>query len=719
MPVVSFNDISGGIRRPPTRLFPPNGVKYAKNVLASVEDNIFQTSSPVEGLYVKSGANDPTFIEGINSYFDGVEVLFLIYQLDTNVYYFAYYDGSLTDVNSLGSEQESFKILSVGDGTIIHPFVENPLFTVSAARKIYKKLKYTRNNVEYEETNLFEIPSAPTLSDPTIDIDAIASTDMTDDVPVILAGNATGYYSVMNGYQINGYESICSKDADTDQDSVVENVCIRVEIEINPTALTEIVSGIDIYLVHTLEFPLHGSDDISDEYNWMFVDSIPMDRDEEIVGSTSCSVSGNVITCSTKTWATNQWKGFVAEIGGNYHLIESSAASTLTVKGSPSGVSVKIHSRWIEHGGEYYIAKYITADEGESLVDRCGVSNLKIKSSYDYCPVAKHIEYFKGFVWMADFVDRDGNRYRTRLISNVMNSEGQSCYSVFDTDIYIEFKSDILGMKSFDDYLLVATGDGIYIMRFVPSQQLISYNWTTKKVSNVKIPNSKYISGVSNLAFLFDNYHLYSCDGYDVKLLTNDEVDLIIRDYTSATEVASNSYSILYCEGNSNLYMCLDEVLAFKGGVIEHKGLNTDTDIGNLFGIYDGNPVYFFDNYINVIRIVSDNKATSFDVEFHRTDLGTKEDKYFVVSSIRAYKGVTGDAYIEVYLDDVLMKTITMDHYISYDQCFDIVLPKSNGRRFSNIYFKMHGSTWDSDGIDFRLKTLDVEIDPVRKTLIP
>ena len=713
MPVYSIEKVDG-MRRAPQRVFPPNGLKYAKNILTSVEDNIFQVSSPIASLYAIPDPEDAVIEHAIKNYFEGTEKIFLIYSSASNLY-FAYYDGSKTVVEDLYNALYTaydWRLLAVGSSIIVHPFYT--VSEVNLGRKYYKSLKYTRNNVEYDETDLFGIQSIPTSTDPLLTMDVISKSDMTDDIPIVLGGSASGYLSTMVGYQLNGYESICSKNACRDYDDAAENVCIRIDLEVNPSKLSKITSGIDIYLVQTPGFPLHGSD----EYDWMYVDNIPMDRDEEMVGATSCSVALRVITCSSKTWAVNQWKGFVAEIGGNYHLIESSTADTLTVKGSPSGVSVKIHSRWIEHGGEYYISKYITADEGDSLIDRCGVSNLKIESDYDYCPVANYIEYFKGFVWMADYVDRDNERRRNRLITNIINSEGLSCYSVYDTDIYIEFKSDILGLKAYDDYMFVLTGDGIYTVRFTPGQDISSYTWTAKKISDLKIPTREYSTGYGNISFLFDNYRLFTSDGYDVKLITNDEINLILNEYTTSTNRDLNAYSILYCEQDSLIYLCLEEVLTFKGGVIEREAYIDDVDIGNLFGTYKGNPVYYFNNLMKTVKLLDGNYAGDFDVEFHNTDLNTKEDKYFIQAVAKILKGTAGTVYIKLYLDDTLMKTITLNSSTAYDQSFDIRLPKSNTRRFSKMYFKMDGSTWGPEGIQFELKALDIEIEPIRRTVL-
>ena len=702
------------MRRTPQRVFPPNGLKYAKNILTSVENNIFQTSFPIESIFAISDPEDAVIEKAISNYFEGTERIFFIYSESSNLH-FVYFDGAMTIIRDLYNASYStydWNLLAVGSSVIVHPFYTTS--EVNLGRKYYKSLKYTRVNVEYDIERAFDIPLIPTSTNPLLDVNIIAKTDMTDDIPVVLAGSLSGYHSCMVGYQMNGYESICSKNASFANDSSAEDICIRVEIELDPAGLSELISGIDIYLNQSESYPLGGSERL----DWMFVDSIPMDRDEEMVGGTSCTVSGRIITCSTKTWATNQWQGFVAEIGGNYHLIESSAASTLTVKGSPSGVDVKIHSRWIEHGGEYYIAKYITAEEGESLIDRCGVSNIAIESNYDYCPVANYVEYFKGFVWMADYVDRDNNRRRNRLILNIINSEGQSCYSVYNTEVYIEFKSDILGLKAFDDYMFVLTGDGIYTVRFTPSQDISSYAWTAKKISNLTIPAKEYATGYGNVSFLFDNYRLYTSDGYDVKLITNDEISLIIDDYTNSTSIDSNSYSILYSEKDAVIYLCLDEVIAFKNGIVEREAYIDDTDIGNLIGIYNGNPVYFFGNLIKSILLSGNFYAGDFDIEFPNTDLNTKEDKYFIEAVARIYKGTSGTAYIKLYLDDTLMKTITLLNGTSYDKRFDIRLPKSNTRRFSKMYFKMNGSTWGPEGIHFELKTLDIEVEPIRRTVL-
>ncbi len=59
-----------------------------------------------------------------------------------------------------------------------------------------------------------------------------------------------------------------------------------------------------------------------------------------------------------------------------------------------------------------------------------------------------------------------------------------------------------------------------------------------------------------------------------------------------------------------------------------------------------------------------------------------------------------------------------MDEWQSYSQYFDILLPKSNSRRFSDIYFKIHGSTSSPSGINFRLSVLDIEYDLVRRTVL-
>ena len=714
MPIFEIKQIDG-MRRTPSRVFPPNGVQYAKNVITSVEDSIFQTASPLQTLFLYTDIATAEFYTGIINHFEGTETIFLIIQLTTGEFHFAYYNGSLTDLGSINTEADVITLLNVGDSIFAHPFGDTFLLLPTQGRDIYKKWKYTRNNIEVENTQLWTLPQVPAKTDMITTVDVFDSTSMTDDIPVVLTGKSTGRYYIMPGYQMNGYESIAFENVNTISDTALVLACIRVSLTIM-TSTSKLVNAIDIYVGEETGFPVNPSQMIE---NWVYADSIPFDRDEIVVDSVACTVLLKDITCGTKTWIVDQWKDFVAKIGGSYYRIDSNTATVLTVAtGTPAGSTVEIYSRWIQEGTSLKIAKYITSTEGETLFDRCGVSNLIVKSIYDYCPVAQFIEYFKGFVWMADYVDHDDVRHRNRLISNVVNSEGQSCYNVYNTTIYIEFGSNILGLIRFYDYMLVLTGDGLYTVRFTPSQSISAYSWSVKKISDVKIASKNYVSGTGNIAYLFDNFRLYMCDGYELKLLTNDEISLILDDYTNSTSRSANAYSIFYCEEDANIYLSLDSVVLFRGGVIEVDPINPDPAIGTFIGVYKGEPVYFSEDYIRVIRLYSNKFATSFDVKFHNTDLNTKEDKYFVQAFVRVVKGTIGNVFIETYLDDILRDTVQLDHNTTYDKMLDIRIPKSNTSRFSQFYMRVYGTTSDNDGIDFNLEALDIEIDPIKRTVL-
>ncbi len=701
---IQIAEITGGIRRTATRVFPPNGLKKAENIIASINDSIFETAPPINDLLDIISGN---IIQDAIVHFIDEERIFYVY-IETgsgNFIVKGFGDTPIT-LGNIGIVTGA-KLSTFNGELLVHSFLTAG--GINSARHLYKEIIYTRVGEETIETGFFEVPA---LVDPALDeLDAFTTGS---ELPVLLAGSTTGFFSVFLGYQINGFESIIAEVPGRRLVAAVENIALKIDVSV-PTSTTPLVSSIDIYLANSL-----GLNPDNKNLDYMFVDTISMDYDEVMleVNSVDFGYASDVITMSIPgdwAWEENQWKGFMVGTATSSVVfrIVSNTKNTITIFEGPGSLGTfTISSQWYLLNGKWRITYFIGADEGEALIDRTGYGLGTIR----YLPYANFIENFKGFIWLADFLDDDDKRQRSRLINNVINFDGQSCYNVFNTNIFSEFQSPILGMKAFDDYMLIICNDGVYALRFQPAQSAGAYSWAIKKISTIKISSYKYITGDGNNSFLFDGKILYACDGHVVKPLIDTEQQVIIEDQTTPASILTNDYSLAYNPRSSDLYLIADNVIRFKGGLFFHTLESVTTS--QFVGIYKKNPVFFTPNIFREIKDVTTNLfATTFDFEMHQTDMGSKEDKYFVHALLNIFKGSIGEVVIKLFLNDTLITTVTLPNETIYDEYLNFVIPKDQSRRFKDMYFKIQ-CTSGFASVEFRLKTMDIEVDPVRHTMI-
>ena len=701
-------EISGGIRRAPSRVFPPNGLKKAENIIASINDSIFETAPPIDDLVNIGGGN--VIKDAIVHYFDEERIFYVYIESGSGNFIIKAYGDTPITLGSVGIPDDA-KLETFNGEVLVHKFVIAG--GSGSARSIYKEWTYTRIGVETTETDLFDLPS---IIDPDVLFaNAYANADY-DDIPVVLGGSPTKTYNLISGYQLNGFESVVAEEPDrftigNAANPVGENIGVLFRPRV-PTTASKLVSAVDIYLGET-----NDQNEPLKSIPFKFVDSIPMDQELLVLKETACVITSGTpsfITVAGKTWANGQWNHFQAKINGSFYTITNSAPDVLQVAENVSGTSFELYSRWWDDGFGYWrISHYLSSDDGEFLIDRTGYA----LGTSRYCPYANHIEIFKGFVWLADYIDSNGVRRDSRLINNVVNFDGLSTVNIYNDNVYNEFKSPIIGMKAFDDFMIIITNDGIYAMKFVPSKVIGSWAWTIKKISSILIPSYKYITGDGNSVFLFDGELLYSSDGHNVIPVIDTEQQIIVAEQTTVSGINNNDYSLGWNPKNSNLYMIANNVIRFKGGLFIHT---LPSALSSQFvGVWKGNPIFFQNEIFKEIKDVSDEEfVTTFDFEMHQTDLGMKEDKYHIHTLLHLYKGTNGVVGIIAYLNGTLQASYVLDNGTSYDEYLDFVVPKSKSRRFTDIYFRIL-CTSSTGQVEFRLKTLDFEVDPVRRTMIP
>ena len=83
-----------------------------------------------------------------------------------------------------------------------------------------------------------------------------------------------------------------------------------------------------------------------------------------------------------------------------------------------------IRWRWVLYSGYYHLKVNLPTDSGERLIQRTGVHSSIIEEASHYCPPAKFIESFKGFIWIAYYSDSENIIHKDRLVRSIVNSDG-------------------------------------------------------------------------------------------------------------------------------------------------------------------------------------------------------------------------------------------------------------------------------------------------------
>lgn len=727
MPTINISDISGGIRKLPARLAPANSVKSAKNVIPNIDRWAFISASVLEQSFVANNSYnvfDASYI-GIN----GVQKLFYAQLNSSN--YAEVRDksggdaliGTVTDIDT--SSERPLMLEESRGGVVVH----NNKTDTLAVRYLYNYLKINQFYSEAEGVAFRQVPDIgstdlafPIIASvsPALVISILNFASTVDDVPYLVSVNGGTKYRAKVGLRFDGHQSIAWEAVDfssTETGGSVTEAGIAVTITCSESKMTgERETGVDVYLTEGYR--------AEDQQNWFYVGYVPFDSNVQLTDSLSGTISGNVVTVSGKSWGTNQWAYCMMYDSGtnDYYPILSSTADTITLRsghGLTGSLTIKMYSRWWEDesvSGKWYYTHYLTRSEGESIYARTGLDIRKIANSYDYCPPAYHMAYFKGRMWLGDYKEYGNTRRRNRLIWSVVNSDGLVCEDVYNVEEYIELPGSIRALKPSEDYMYVFTDVGIYSIRFSPATEL-GITWIVKKISNMVLPHRKLAVTSQRAAYFFNYQHLYAIEHDFVKLLTNEELSDVFEDYITAANKNSDKYAIHFDESSEAIYLFLDSVLRVKGGIFEHE----DAPISNANYVVprnrDEENSSVFLNYTNYkIKDITESTSVIFSVEAFDNDFGTKEDKYFNKGSALVYKSIDTNVYIEIYLDNSLfIQHILVDNTPYVNEYIDLVPPKSKSRRFTRLRWKIYANAADSF---FKLGTLDLDIDGVPRTLI-
>ena len=742
MPIISLNDVSGGIRKLGQRTFPQNAVKDALNIIPNIDNSIFVTQDNIS-LKFSCSLNLP-IVSAIVVDIDGKDTIFFA-QLDesTNTIYIRKFDGAETAIESytVGDNKNPLNLIRLASGFISHNSLGT---TVANIRRLYVDGDYPQFSGLVPGNNGYSFYPLPSIitdyrrvsyspySDVAFNVNQfISGIDTADDVPLIISlteNDKQKYYKI--GKRFDGFQSICGiidearefSDEGTDED-VSTVACIKVMVGIKNSVIEKRVSGFDIYLSNNEPIYQLQSFNDNDSNNWLYVDVIEIDQDIEYLdfGSQTFAGGSTVTISGTPTWIADIYIGMVLSVGStDYRITDNDDAGLITVGGTfPTGsFEAKISGKWIYNStsGRYECSKYLSSVSGEALFYKCGVSDRKISTIDDYCPPANICEYFKGRVWLADYLEYGDTRRKNRLIYNVINSDGLSCYDVYNVEEYVEFSAPIYFLKASSDYMLVFTADGIYSIRFLPSTESYSVNWTVKKVSDNIIINNKNLCWTSkSLTFVFDGSTIYVFDGNFFKSMTNDEHSNLLRDYVTTNNMTDLDYSMFFSEADDSVILLLDKCIRLKNGILIYDFTYDPLDRSIVVnGKYNGENLFF-----NARRCYSMNKfdeignVYSFNIETLDNDLGIKNEKYFNSAYIEYLKNGV-EVYLYIYIDNVLVTggAITLSSSV-LSGTKEILPPKSKSRRFTSIRYRIEGN----DGVEsqFRLKSFDIDVDPIKR----
>ena len=772
MPVKSLVDISGGKTNRPPRTSPQNTVDDIVNVIANVDNFALVTCPLLTALfstaypYSQYSVIAATIIK-IEETNDKL-ILFAIGTSGDGYYRIFGYNGSfyspVSELVYCGDGTLPLTLLKSRSGSIFHNACDESktYFNNKYIRKLFGNGDYRKF---YEAVGTNEEYQWRELPNVLFDLEYFYSFAFKD----LSFGDFFNSYNISEneyllkfGVNFDNVQSITTKFDSYEYDNTIfagtglrlktnrlykrftaegtNSGLIKVNIKINPSEIEERITGIDIYLAEV------GASDVgyltdSDNLNWRYIETIDFDHESTIWSFslvdldtylTDTAGDEKVLNMSPADFFYFSNDGMTSNLV--IEFIDSSGTSreykTLSnasdygescivfIGDSYAGLTgiqdVKVKSKWIADGDYYIISKFLNDITGESLIDRCGVSDRKIVDIQDYCPPAFHCVNFKGFIWLGDYFEYGETRRRNRMIHNSINSDGNSCHDIYDVNIYFEFESDIVSMIPLKDYMLVFTEDGIYSVTFVPPTGTYSETWSVKKISEITIRHKKMISFDGNVCMFSDYNDIFLSDGMQIKRITDDEQTAIIKENITTANKDNLEYSILYNSKNESILLFLDNILRFKNGIFEYS-----VDSGSYLTMndqYEDGYIVFIDGKASEISNLNDSGIVDeFNITSYNDDLGTKEDKILNEIVMYVEKSENGGFRLSIYLDDVVVKEYDFINGISFADQITIRPPKSKRRTFKKIKYAIE---LVSDRGTFKLQYCDVDFDVVRKTII-